>query len=260
MKIRRGVAFAILFASLSLFSYPVAGMMNNYVVEPLPPGTDIGTPADTRLVPPPEYTPLDKARIFLMDNVPFLLWLMPLLFIVNLLPYLGYRKIRKTNVLDTTPRSIIYHYIRESPGADFTEISRETGVKENSLRYHLAVLKLMNKVSLLETSRNIRYYENSGTFPPMERTVLKHLRNQQTRMLLSLVKKDPGLSRLQLQMALSLSGSGVNWHVNRLSDDGILTVRKEGRNTRYELNREVLPLLEKYLDRNDTPPDDGQND
>lgn len=262
MILLRGVAYAVLvaFLSITVVSCPVAGMTGGYVVEPLPPGADLGTPAETRLVPPSEYTLEDKARIFLFSNAPFLLWLLPLLFILKLCLYLGYRKIKKNNVLDTPPRSVIYHYIKESPGADFTEISRETGVKENSLRYHLAVLRLTNKVALLETSRNTRYYENSVSYPPMEQNVLKHLKNQQTRVLLGLVKENPGLSRLQLQMALGLSGSGVNWHVQRLSEDGILAVRKEGRNSRYELNRDAVPFLEKHLTGDDILPDRGHGD
>ncbi|AGB02970.1 hypothetical protein [Methanoregula formicica] len=36
--------------------------------------------------------------------------------------------------------------------------------------------------------------------------------------------------------------------MHRLSGDGILEVRKDGRNARYELNPDVLPILEKYLE------------
>jgi DNA-binding transcriptional ArsR family regulator len=35
--------------------------------------------------------------------------------------------------------------------------------------------------------------------------------------------------------------------MHRLSDDGILTIRKDGRIAQYELNSTVIPHLEKYL-------------
>jgi predicted transcriptional regulator len=230
-------------------------MIGEYVVEPLPPGDNPGTPADTVKVEPPEPVTLeDRITDFAVVNCPYLLILIQILIIIKLGLYLGFRKIKRKNVLENSSRSVIYHYIRESPGADFTEISRGTGISENSLRYHIAVLKLMNKVSVLETSRNIRYYENSGKFPPLEQKVLKHLRNKPTRTLLKLVKENPDLSRIQLELALGLSGAGINWHMHRLSDDGILAIRKDGRNARYELSTEAVPYVEKHLSRFDNLP------
>ncbi|OPY38310.1 MAG: Helix-turn-helix domain protein [Methanoregula sp. PtaU1.Bin051] len=239
----------------SLTICPGGANMGGYDVEPAPPGTDTGTPLETVKVPVWEYSPQDVAVILAISASPFLLCPLELLFILKLLAALGFRRIRKTNVLDNLSRSRIFHYIQNSPGTDFTEISRETGVSPNSLRYHLAVLKQMNKVSMLETSRNTRYYENSGSYPPIEQKVLRYLHSKPTRTLLKLIKENPNLSRLQLEIALGVSGAGINWHMHRLSDDGILAIRKEGRNARYEINNEAMPYLEKYLPRFDSLPE-----
>lgn len=251
MILCRGSLHAILFAlgCLLLMISPTAALSGDYIVEPLPPGAEMGTPADTvKVEPPVPATPLDQVWLFTLNNFPDLLTILEILIIVKLGLYLGYRKLQKKNVLENSSRSVIYHYIQESPGADFTEISRETGVHENSLRYHLTVLKLMNKVSVLETSRNTRYYENSEKYPPLEQKVIRYLRTDPTRRLLLMVKENPGLSRHELETALHISGAGINWHMHRLSGDGILNVRKDGRNARYELNPDVLPILEKYLE------------
>jgi len=63
------------------------------------------------------------------------------------------------------------------------------------------------------------------------------------------------LSRHELETALHISGAGINWHMHRLSGGGILTVRQDGRNARYELNPDVFPSLEKYLDDADPVQD-----
>lgn len=258
MIICRGSLHAVLFAlgCLLLIISPAGALPGDYIVEPLPPGAEMGTPADTvKVEPPAPATPLDQFRLFVLNNYPNLLTILEILIIVKLGLYLGYRKLQKKNVLENSSRSVIYHYIKESPGADFTEISRETGVHENSLRYHLTVLKVMNKVSVLETSRNTRYYENSEKYPPVEKKIIKYLRNDATRRLLLMVKEKPGLSRGELETALHISGAGINWHMHRLSGDGILEVWKDGRNARYELNPDVLPFLEKYLDDADPVQD-----
>jgi len=163
------------------------------------------------------------------------------------LPNVGYRKIAKNNVLDNPSRSAIYQFIRKTPGTDFSEISRKTGVTPNSLRYHLAILKIMNKVTILKTTRNTRYFENSGSYSGTEQVVLKYLHNKPTRILLQLLMNNPYLTRAQIERTMGVSGAGVNWHMNRLSDDGLLTIRKDGRYARYEINAEVVPHLEKYL-------------
>jgi len=258
MIISRGSLHAILFAlgCLLLIVSPAGALPGDYLVEPLPPGAEMGTPADTvKVEPPPLATPVDQFRLFALNNFPNLLTILEILIIVKLGLYLGYRKLQKKNVLENSSRSVIYHYIQESPGADFTEISRETGVHENSLRYHLTVLKLMNKVSALETSRNTRYYENSEKYPVIEQKVIRYLRTDPARRLLLLLKENPRLSRHELETALHISGAAINWHMHRLSADGILAIRKDGRYARYELNPDVLPVLEKYLEDADPVQD-----
>ena len=81
----------------------------------------------------------------------------------------------------------------------------------------------------------------------MEQKILKYLHNKPTRTLLQLIKENPHLTRVQLEIAIGISGAGVNWHMHRLSDDGILTIRKDGRTAQYVLNSTVIPHLEKYL-------------
>ncbi|MFA5332059.1 MAG: hypothetical protein WC342_06740 [Methanoregula sp.] len=188
---------------LSFISCPGVASQGDYTVTFLPPGSNPGVPTDTVKVPVGEYTPRDIATILAISISQVLLFPAELLLMFKSYLYLGFRRIRRNNVLDNPSRDAIFHYIQSSPGTDFTEISKETGVTQNSLRYHLAVLRLMNKVTLLESSRNTRYYENSGSY-------------------------------------------------SLLSDDGILVIRKEGRTARYEINREALPYLEKYLPLFDT--------
>ena len=235
-----------LFLALTI-PVPVSADAGGYIVEPATDDMITGPPQELTPVEVWELPPRVLAIYLALFISPFLVFPIELFFFLKLFAYLGYRKIAKKNVLDNPSRSVIFHYIRETPGTDFSEISRKTGVTSNSLRYHLAVLKLMNKVTMLETSRNTRYYENAGSYSVMEQKVLKYLHNRSTRSLLHLVKENPTFSRAQIEMAMGISGAGVNWHMQRLSDDGLLTIHKIGRNARYEINDDVIPHLEKYL-------------
>jgi len=238
---------------------PVSADTGGYVVRPATPDMVHGPSQELARVPLWEHPPRVLAIYLALFLSPFLVYPIEIFFLLKLFSYLGYRKIARKNVLENSSRSVIFHYIRESPGTDFTEISRETGVSTNTLRYHIAVLKLTNKITALETTRNARYYENSGCYPVMEQKVLKYLRNKPTRTLLQSVKEKPRQTRVELETAMGISGPGVSWHIRRLSEDGIITNTKVGRNNHYELNPDVIPHLDKYLPMCVEDPDKEKN-
>lgn len=217
-----------------------------YEVRPASSDMIVGPPQEFSLIPLWENSPRTLVIFQALFLFPLFVYPIEVFFSLKLFAWLGFRKIAKKNVLANSARSTIFHYIRETPGTDFSEISRETGITQNSLRYHLAVLRLMNKITLLETSRNARYFENSDAYPVREQMILKYLHNRPTRALLNLVKEDPNRTRSDLATAIGISGAGVNWHMQRLSDDGIIAIRREGKNTRYEINDDIIPYLEKY--------------
>jgi predicted transcriptional regulator len=246
----RGYFITAVFLLLG-FSFIISASADSggYTVEPATPDMITGPPVELVPVQLWELPPRVLAIYAALAISPLLLFPVELLFFIKLFAYFGFRKVANKNVLENPSRNEVFHFIRETPGANFAEISLGTGVSRNSLRYHLAILKLTNKVTILGTSRNKRYFENSGRYPAMEQKVLKFLHNTPTRTLLQLLRKNPDLTRIQMEAALGISGAGVNWHMNRLSDEGLLVIKKVGRHARYEINYEIIPYLEKYLPR-----------
>lgn len=248
MRKRNLFFIAIFFFTFLLPPVPVLAEPGGYTVSPATTEEMINaTPLETVRVEwwqvPPRVLLISYALMF----CPLLVFPIEWFFLLKVFACLGYRKIAQKNVLENPTRNIVYSFIRKTPGTDLSEISRETKISQNTLRYHLAILKLTNKVTIIETSRNTRYFENSGRYSEMERKVLKYLHNRPTRILLQLLAANPNLTRGQLENAVGISGAGINWQMNRLSDDGLLVIRKTGRTARYELSTEVIPCLEKYL-------------
>jgi Uncharacterized protein conserved in archaea len=239
--------FLVSVYSLVMFASADAG---GYLVEPATPDMIDGTSHDLERIQVWQLPPRVLAIYAALLVFPLLVFPLELIFLLKIFACLGYRKIAQKNVLDNTSRDRIYRYIVQTPGTDFTEISKKTGVSENSLRYHLTVLKCMNKVTMLESSRNTRYFENSSRYSVMEKKVLKYLHTKSTRILLQLLIGNPNLTRIQIEGAVRISGPGVTWQMQRLADDGILEIRKAGRNARYEINNEARLYLEKYLLQN----------
>lgn len=242
-------AAAIFLVSICLSIIPVAAEAGGYTVGPATTSMLTGPSHDLKFVQIWELPPRVLAIYAALLVFPLLVFPVELFFFLKLVAYLGYRKIMGKNVLDHPSRTRIYDYIVRTPGTDFTEIAKNTGISANTLRYHLAVLKWTNKVTLLQTSRNTRYFENSGRYPALEQKILKYLHNKPTRTLLQLLSEQPDMTRMQLENATGVSGPGISWQMHRLSDDGILAIRKTGRNARYELSDEAVLFLEKHLPR-----------
>ncbi len=241
---------AALFIALCFCLYSIPGVSANlagYTVEPVPPGMEPGTPLETVQVTVWDLTPRDIMTILALSLSPVFLVPVELFFFLKLFSYLGYRKIVTTNALDNDVREFIYTCIRKNPGIQFNALTRETQIKPGTMKYHLAILKLTNKVVLLDSCGRARYFENSGKYSPVEQKVLKLLRSDTERAIFELLIHNPDMSRKDLEQRLHISGSAISWHIRRLSAENILVARKIGRDARYELNPEARQYIEKYL-------------
>jgi predicted transcriptional regulator len=240
-------ALLIALAGFSFLLSAATANVAGYTVEPAVPGIDTVTPLETVQDTVWDLTPRDIATILALSISPVFLLPVELFFLLKLFAYLGYRKIAATNVLENKSRDSIYSCIRENPGIQFNALSRKTAVTPGTMKYHLTVLRFMNKIVFLETCGHIRYFENSGLYSLLEQKVLTFLRNEADRSILEYILSDPGLSRKDLERHLNISGSAVSWHIRRLSADGIVVVRKSGRDAHYEISPQARQYVEKYL-------------
>lgn len=243
--------FLQLFFLLSICSLIAghAGAENpgGYVVSPVPPGMDPGTPFDTKEVGFWEL-PLQVILLSLALSVsPLLELLTQLVLLTKFCLYLGYRKVVKKNLFHNDTRDQVYQCIQENPGIFFNAISRKTGVKRGTLRYHLMILHTNHKISILDSEGHTRYFENSGRFSEREKIILKFIQNKTDCRILSQLMDNPELNRKELGDRLGISGILVTWYTKRLGDAGILVHKKAGKNVRYEITPEARDYLEKYL-------------
>ncbi|MCK9631620.1 MAG: winged helix-turn-helix transcriptional regulator [Methanoregula sp.] len=251
MKGRVLFAILLIFSLLYLFHalLPPNIEMNGYVVEPVPPGTDpatLGEPVEMEQV---EFWDLPP-KIMLMSiipAIPFIKFPAELIFAASICLFFGFRIIARHNIFDSAVRKRVYTCIRENPGISFMALARDTEIKPGTLRYHLALMKMTGKITLLETYGHTRYFENSGKYPELEQKILKYLKKPTERTIFDLILKNPCVSRKDLEEQLGISGSSVTWHMNRLANDGLITVDKIGKSSQYVIEPEAAGYLKKYL-------------
>jgi predicted transcriptional regulator len=167
-------------------------------------------------------------------------------FALKLLSCFGFRRIARGNILASSVRNTLYNAILSEPGISFVELLEETKISRGALTYHLALMRCSGKIVLLESHGTTSYFENSDRYNRGEREVLKYLRQETDRKILFSLAKTPLLSRRDFEKILGVSGPTVTWHMKRLIDDGLLSIRKDGRFSRYSLSGGTLEYLKKY--------------
>jgi predicted transcriptional regulator len=221
---------------------------DGYVVSPAEPGdrSDL-EPLDIQPVEAGDVPPQILFIFSILIALPLAAFPVQLFLLGKMFMYLGYRKISGKIALENSTRSMIFMCIRDNPGINFSSIARRTGITPGTLRYHLGILTVLRKISLLKSLGHTRYFENSGRFSDNEKKVLKFIRNDTDNQILRLLFFNPGISRQDLEEVIGISGPTVTWYINRLSDAKIISVMKSGRYIKYKIDPDVHEYLEKYL-------------
>ncbi|MEN6442357.1 MAG: winged helix-turn-helix transcriptional regulator [Methanoregula sp.] len=183
---------------------------------------------------------------FVLLVSPLLLFPVELLFALKVFTVLGYRKIEKSAILYNENRRVIFEAIRSNPGIYFNELSRVTGINRGTLKYHLVVLKIKGKITKLGTTGSIRYFENSGCYSDLEKTLFRHLQETTSRKFLEIVSLKPHIYQKEIAEKIGISEPSVFWHMVTLEREGIVTTQRSGRHVRYELTTDAERILKKY--------------
>jgi predicted transcriptional regulator len=180
---------------------------------------------------------------------PILIFPLELFFFLKVFTYLGYRKINEKIVLDNKMRLTIYSNIQNNPGVTAPEIADNLELNLGTVRYHLAMLELMRKVTLLSNPGFTAYFENHDIHSEMEKKVLYYLKNETKVKIFHFLRESPEISRQGIANRLEISGPAVTWHMHQLVNDHLIIEKQEGRFVRYSLDPQGIPLLEKYLSK-----------
>ncbi len=178
---------------------------------------------------------------------PVLVYPVEVFFFLKMLAALGYRKVERNAVLRNRNRQKIYDCIAANPGVKFNALERLTGIKEGTLKYHLLVLGMKRRIVSFGSGRSVRYFENNGRYSELEKKVFLHLQNPTTRRILGILASSPEVSRKDIAGILGIAGPSISWHTKRLSGDGIITTRKNGRAVRYTLCAAGANIFRRFI-------------
>ena len=142
--------------------------------------------------------------------------------------------------------SHILEIIEVTPGIQFREIMRSSGLKNGVLSHYLTKLEKSGVIKVLRGPRQTRYYPPQIT--EEESTVIKSLRRQTPRDLLLALFEQDGQQFSELVNKVGKSPSTVSLYLSQLVSDGLVETKHANLKKRYYIKARhtIDKLIEDY--------------
>ena len=140
--------------------------------------------------------------------------------------------------------SQIQQIIEQSPGIQFREIMRSSGLKNGVVSHYLRKLEKSGVINVNRGPRQSRFYPLGIT--EEETIVIKALRKQTPRdLLLALIMQD-GLEFSQLVKEVNKSPSTVSLYLSQLVKDGL--VKTKGISLKKKYHIKATEIIDKFIE------------
>lgn len=152
-----------------------------------------------------------------------------------------YARLRKEDLLENPLRDDILEVVERSPGISASELGRRLECGWGTLVYHLTVLERMQLLSSAREGRHKRFFVQ-GRINYSDKGAVGLLANPAARLVLDAIREAPGSIQRDLSRRVGLSPGTIAWHVERLSEAGLVLKEEEGRVVRYYPSQRLLEL------------------
>ncbi|HEV8594112.1 MAG TPA: winged helix-turn-helix transcriptional regulator, partial [Thermoplasmata archaeon] len=133
-----------------------------------------------------------------------------------------YSRLQKEHVLDHETRGMIRGYIVANPGDHYNAIKEALELPNGTLAYHLQVLQKEMIVKSVKDGKFRRFYPMEMRMPEGgEPTKIQ-------RVILDLIRTNPGITPRDAAGLLGLTSSTVSYHLERLEELERIEHRREG--------------------------------
>lgn len=145
-------------------------------------------------------------------------------------------------------REEVLEFIVAHPGTHLREVKRELNLAMGTIQYHLYTLEKEGRIISRRKGLYKRFYP-SYTFGEKQQEILDVLSQEPERDILLYIVQNPNSTQKALADYAGMSPSTINWHMKRLSDAGLVEIRREGQFVKYVVTAdrvEILRILKDY--------------
>ncbi|MGA1821900.1 MAG: VIT domain-containing protein [Thermoplasmatota archaeon] len=163
------------------------------------------------------------------DSMPvFIFLVLPILIIILIVIIFGFSRIRKDFLLNQENRKKIYEHIIDNPGDYFRSIQRAVDLEVGVLSHHINVLEKEQMIVSEQDGNNRKFYA-AGVRKGDEKIRLSRIQEN----ILKSIRKDPGMTQVQIARRVGVSRKVVFYHVKFLRDAGMVNEERVSRKPHY---------------------------
>ena len=159
------------------------------------------------------------------------LWI-GLFSVILLIIVLCYTRIRNRNVLKNANRNDIYNFINENPGIHRSKIKRKLRISDGTLSHHLRKLQQARRIQTRRDGKYNYYYTNDVKNPlsltPFQRKIV------------DILSKRESCTTQELADKLGKERHTIVYHMNNLSDKGVLNSERTNKKVYWSVTDETL--------------------
>lgn len=143
-------------------------------------------------------------------------------FILLLVGYITYTRIKKKNILKNERRRSIYSHIQKNPGKHYRSILKNLNLGKGTLSHHLQKLEERKMIEVKQIGSHKLYYTMGGI-------VKKRLLTPMQKKLVKAINRNPGSTYTELGNELDRTPEAILYHMRNLLDLEIVRSENQGK-------------------------------
>ncbi|WP_244602153.1 winged helix-turn-helix transcriptional regulator [Methanococcoides methylutens] len=149
-------------------------------------------------------------------------------------------------------RDEILEFITANPGTTKSEIERQLKLNRGTIRYHLKMLQIYNKVKCVRKGRLVMVFKNSYKHTDSEQKIEFFLRNDTKKCILISILREPGITNWDLTQKFCLDKSTVHWHISDMNNEGLVDIKNDGKYKRCFINPTIKTDMERLISESES--------
>lgn len=152
------------------------------------------------------------------------------------------------DALDHPRRERIYEAIKGSPGMNWSQLQRETGLSVGALMFHLDRLEEADVVSRKDSPRGneVLLFTKEDEDLWRDPRVRVLFGNESTRQVAEILTENPGSIAGDIADELGVTPEAVRYHLSKLEEEELVDRERDGRKVRYDPSTELASWVDEH--------------
>ena len=134
-----------------------------------------------------------------------------------------------TEIFENENRLNILRQILNNPGIHHNELLRSCDLQKGQLQWHLDVLLKYHIIKKEKYGQYTIYFPITSSFDSNDN--LKNLltKSKTTSEILNIIQENPGINSSEISRVLNLSRNTIKYHIDKLSEENLISLTRKGR-------------------------------